>query len=175
MLAGGVWSPAVGRTLGLKLPMQAGKGYSLTLAHPRQRPPGPSILVEARIAVTPMGDALRFGGTMEMAGSRPIDHARASGRDHRRRAAILSRIAVRDDFDGVRPWSGLRPCTPDGLPYLGRPRRFANLIVAAGHAMLGVSLAPITGQIVGQLIAGERPQSTWRSFRPIATADGRTH
>jgi D-amino-acid dehydrogenase len=61
------------------------------------------------------------------------------------------------DFAGVEPWKGLRPCSPDGLPYLGRTARYDNLVIATGHAMMGLSLAPITGKIVGQLVAGEGP------------------
>ena len=61
------------------------------------------------------------------------------------------------DFASVHPWCGLRPCTPDGLPYLGRSSRYDNLTIATGHAMMGVSLGPVTGKIVADLIAGERP------------------
>jgi D-amino-acid dehydrogenase len=116
----------------------------------------PSILVEARVAVTPMGSALRFGGTLEIAGlDAPVDPARVRG---------IVRSVPRyypefreSDFDGIQPWSGLRPCTPDGLPYLGRPSRWSNVVIAAGHAMMGLSLAPATGELVAQLVGGERP------------------
>lgn len=62
-----------------------------------------------------------------------------------------------EDFAGIAPWSGLRPCSPDGLPYIGRTSRRANVIVAAGHAMMGVTLAPVTGTIVAMLLCGEAP------------------
>jgi D-amino-acid dehydrogenase len=136
--------------------MQAGKGYSLTLPAPRIRPRLPAILTEARVAVTPMGPALRFGGTMELAGlSETIALARVRG-------IIKSALQyypelTEDDFSGVPPWHGLRPCSPDGLPYLGRSRRLDNVLVATGHAMLGVSLGPITGQLAAQLVMGEPP------------------
>ena len=61
------------------------------------------------------------------------------------------------DFDGVTPWRGLRPCSPDGLPYVGRTARFSNLSIAAGHAMMGVSLAPVTGRLVSELLSDEPP------------------
>jgi D-amino-acid dehydrogenase len=61
------------------------------------------------------------------------------------------------DFDGVQPWRGLRPCSPDGLPYVGRTARYSNLCVAAGHAMLGLSLGPITGRLVAEILSGENP------------------
>lgn len=153
VMASGMWSTGVARTLGLSLPMQAGKGYSLTLTQPRQLPQLCSILTEARVAVTPMGSSLRFGGTMEMSGlNEEVRPARVRG-------IINSSIRYfpefrAEDFNGITPWRGLRPCSPDGLPYLGRTRRFDNLVIATGHAMMGVSLGPITGRIVADLVTG---------------------
>ena len=154
VIAGGAWSAELVRPLGLRLPLQAGKGYSLTLSNPRRLPRLCSILTEARVAVTPMGATLRFAGTMEIAGlDVSIDRRRVNG--------IVKAIPrylpdfTRTDFDGVPVWSGLRPCSPDGLPYIGRFGRFANLVVATGHSMMGVSLAPITGRLIGEILAGE--------------------
>lgn len=165
VLAGGVWSSDVARTLGLNLPMQAGKGYSLTLAQPRQLPTAASICVEARVAVTPMASALRFGGTMEMSGvNEEVNAARVRG--------IVNSVPryfpafTADDFANVQPWHGLRPVSPDGLPYIGRAGRYDNLTVATGHAMMGVSLAPVTGLLVGQLLAGETPAMDLRLLAP---------
>ena len=156
VLCGGSWSPGVARDLRLKLPMQAGKGYSLTLARPRQLPALCSIFTEARIAVTPMDGALRFGGTMEMAGlNEHINERRVRG--------IIRAVPkyfpefTEQDFAGVQPWRGLRPCSPDGLPYVGRTTRYTNLSLATGHAMMGLSLAPITGKLVAEIISGEKP------------------
>ncbi|HEV7402616.1 MAG TPA: FAD-dependent oxidoreductase [Chthoniobacteraceae bacterium] len=156
ILAGGAWSPALVRGLGLRLPMQAGKGYSLTLRDPVELPSVCSILTEARVAVTPMGTALRVGGTMEIAGF----NERVSARRVAGIVKALPNYYPRfrpDDFDGLAPWCGLRPCSPDGLPYLGRTRAADNLIVATGHAMMGLSLAPITGALVAQLADREPP------------------
>lgn len=156
VLAGGAWSSAIASELRLNLLMEAGKGYSLTLPSPRRLPAICSILTEARVAVTPMGSSLRFGGTMEFAG---LDQTITRGRVQ----AIIEAAqeyfpeSAPDDFRDVRPWSGLRPCTPDGLPYLGRTAHYSNLVVATGHAMMGMSLGPITGKLVAQLISGERP------------------
>jgi D-amino-acid dehydrogenase len=156
VLAGGSWSPQLTEGLGLNLPMQAGKGYSLTLPQPRQLPRLCSILTEARVAVTPMGTSLRLGGTMEIAGlNEDINPVRVQG--------IIKavpqyfpefRVA---DFAGIQPWRGLRPCSPDGLPYLGRTRQYRNLTLATGHAMMGLSLGPITGKLVSELVLRERP------------------
>lgn len=156
VLAGGSWSPETARGLGLKIPMQAGKGYSLTLTQPRQLPQICAIFTEARVAVTPMDGCLRFGGTMEIAGlNDDINPVRVRG--------IIRSVPqyypefTERDFEGIQPWRGLRPCSPDGLPYLGRTRRFANLTLATGHAMMGLSLGPITGRLVSEIISGEKP------------------
>jgi D-amino-acid dehydrogenase len=157
VLAGGSWSPQVARGIGLRLRMQPGKGYSLTLDRPRRLPRVPAILVEARVAVTPMGGSLRFGGTMELAG---IDHEVSPARV---RGIVESACRYLPDFTpgdfaGVPAWHGLRPCSPDGLPYIGRTRRCDNVIVATGHAMMGLSLGPVTGRLVGEILS-DRPPS----------------
>jgi D-amino-acid dehydrogenase len=156
VLACGSWSPVTAHDLQLQLPMQAGKGYSLTLLKPRQLPALCSICTEARIAVTPMGSSLRFGGTMEITGlDESISMPRVRG--------IIKAIPQYfpdfspDDFDGIPPWLGLRPCSPDGMPYLGRTGCYANLIIATGHAMMGMSLGPITGKLVAEMATGEPP------------------
>ena len=156
VICGGSWSPGMVRELRLHLPIQAGKGYSLTLPRPRQLPQICAIFTEARMAVTPMGGTLRFGGTMEISG---LNEAIAP----RRVRGIINAVSgyypdfTPADFAGIAPWRGLRPCSPDGLPYLGRTSRYANLTLATGHAMMGMSLAPITGKLVAEIISGERP------------------
>ncbi len=157
VIATGAWSPATVRDLGLRLPMQAGKGYSLTLPHPVELPQICSILTEARVAVTPMDGALRVGGTMEIAG--------LNNRISPRRVAGIIKALPRyyprfrpEHFEGIRPWFGLRPCSPDGLPYIGRTAAASNLFIATGHGMMGLSLAPITGELVAQIADGEPPR-----------------
>jgi D-amino-acid dehydrogenase len=112
-----------------------------------------------------MGRSLRFGGTLEISGLDPeIDMKRVKG--------IVDTIPK--FYPGIRPavprksevWYGFRPCTPDGLPYIGRSVRYPNLIVATGHAMLGLSLAAGTGRIVADLISERRPQIGIDAFRP---------
>ena len=165
ILCGGAWSPGVAREIGLRLPMQAGKGYSLTLPEPVELPQLCSVLTEARVAVTPMGTALRVGGTMEIAGC----NERISPR---RVAGIVKAVPQyfprfrAEHFAGIEPWCGLRPCSPDGLPYLGRTRAAENLIVATGHAMMGLSLAPVTGEIAAQIADGEPPRFDLRLLAP---------
>jgi D-amino-acid dehydrogenase len=156
ILCGGSWSPQLARELGLKIPIQAGKGYSLTLTQPRELPQLCSIFTEARMAVTPMGSSLRFGGTMEISGlNEDINPVRVQG--------IIKSVAKYfpkfspADFENIQPWRGLRPCSPDGLPYLGRTAKFSNLVLATGHAMMGMSLSPVTGKIVSEIVSGEKP------------------
>jgi len=103
-----------------------------------------------------MGDTLRFGGTMEIAGlNDDINPVRVQG--------IIKSVPkyfpefTSEDFAEVKPWCGLRPCSPDGLPYLGRTEKFANLTIATGHAMMGLSLGPITGRLVSEIISGQTP------------------
>ncbi len=153
VVAGGVWSPTLLRQVGLRLPMQAGKGYSLTLPAPREVPELCSILVEAKVAVTPMGGKLRFAGTMEIgANDLNIDPRRVRG--------IVNSVSSyfpefrADDFTGIEPWAGLRPVSPDGMPYIGKVPNLENLIVATGHAMMGLSLGPVSGRLVAELVAG---------------------
>ncbi len=165
VICGGSWSPIVARGLRLNLPIQAGKGYSLTLRQPRQLPQICAILNEARVAVTPMDGSLRIGGTMEIAGlSEEINPARVRG--------IIRSVSryypdfKAEDFDGIQPWHGMRPCTPDGLPYVGRTARYANLSVATGHAMMGLSLGPITGKLMAEILSGEKPHINLELLNP---------
>jgi D-amino-acid dehydrogenase len=155
VLCSGVWSAELAKELGLKLPMQAGKGYSLTLTNPKQLPELCSICTEARLAVTPMDGALRVGGTMEMAGTdESITPRRVRGIT--RAFPNFFPAFSESDFADVKPWSGLRPVSPDGMPYIGRTQRWKNLTIATGHAMMGLSLAPATGKIVADVLSGEK-------------------
>lgn len=156
VIAGGSWSPSIANDLGINLPMQAGKGYSVTLQKPKQLPQLCAIFTEARVAITPMGSTLRFGGTMEIAGlNEDINWTRVQG--------IIKSVPKYypqfspEDFRDMKPWCGLRPCSPDGLPYIGRAKNWENVSVATGHAMMGLSLGPITGKLVSEILSGERP------------------
>ncbi len=165
VIAGGAWSPGILRALRLQIPMQPGKGYSVTVRNPPVLPRIPMLLEEARVAVTPMGGRLRFSGTMELAG---FD---TSVNDRRVRALLRSVPAYLGDYDPVQlaggeVWAGLRPCTPDGLPFIGRFRKYENLIAAAGHAMVGMSLAPVTGKLVAEIVHGRIPTIDLHLLRP---------
>lgn len=154
VIAGGIRGGRLLAALGLRLPMQPGKGYSLTLAAPPQQPRLCSILTEAKVAVTPVGDGLRFAGTMEIgAHDDRVNPARIRG-IVRSAGGYFPEIKAAQ-FEGLRPWVGHRPVTPDGLPYLGRAPRDSNLVIATGHAMMGLSLGPVTGAAVAALVTGK--------------------
>jgi len=165
VLCSGVWSAELAKSLGLKIPMQAGKGYSVTLQNPKQLPDLCSICTEARLAVTPMDGALRVGGTMEMAG---VDESITQRRVRGITRAFPQYFPAFEerDFTEIKPWSGLRPVSPDGMPYIGRSQRWKNLTIATGHAMMGLSLAPATGNIVSSLLAGEKSPVTLDLLSP---------
>jgi D-amino-acid dehydrogenase len=167
VIAGGSWSAELLETIGLKLPLQAGKGYSLTLPSPPELPQLCSIFAEAKVAITPMGHSLRFGGTMEVGG---LDLTVNPARVHGIVKSVQSYFPKfsESDFSNIKPWAGLRPVSPDGIPYLGKVTGLPNLIAATGHAMMGLSLAPVSGRLVADLLAGDTP------FRPIdAMSPGR--
>lgn len=156
VIAGGAWTPELAKSLKLRVPMQGGKGYSMTLKNPPSLPRLCSLLGEAKVAVTPMGDSLRIAGTMEICGND------LSIKERRVKGIIKAACRVFPEltpecFEGVKRWSGLRPCSPDGLPYLGPVPGRKDVIVASGHAMLGLSLGPVTGKLVAELVTGEAP------------------
>lgn len=168
VLAAGVWSEGLAEQLGLRLPMRAGKGYSLTLPNAPELLTVPTILAEARVAMTPLGRALRVGGTMEVLDVQARERAQVSSR--RVRGILRSISAYFPNytpslFEGLPVWFGFRPTSPDGLPYLGRSTRYPNLIVATGHAMQGVSMGPITGTLVAELLAGDAPSLPLEALR----------
>ena len=156
IIAGGAWTPDLTRQLGLPIPMQGGKGYSLTLKKPAELPRLCSLLKEARVAVTPMGGKLRVGGTMEICGTDlSVNQTRLQG--------VIEGFCdffpafTPGDFTGLDAWSGLRPCTPDGLPCIGPVPGLQNVTIATGHSMLGLSLGPVTGQIVAKMVDQTSP------------------
>ncbi len=165
VLAAGSWSGQVARGFGLTLPMQAGKGYSFMVKNPPRNTRIPTIFLEARVAVTPMGADLRFGGTMEITG---IDHRVNMNRV---RGIVNSIPKYYPEMKVALPeakdvWHGLRPCSPDGLPYIGRTRQRDNVLVATGHSMMGLSLGPGTGHLISQLVQGKKPEVDLSMFDP---------
>lgn len=165
VLAAGSWSGLLAKKLKLNLPMQAGKGYSVSKAQkPQKEILIPSILVEARVAITPMsGKFVRFGGTMEIGGlDSTINMNRVKG-------IIKSVPQFFPDYNLELPqkeeiWYGFRPCSPDGLPYIGHSGAYKNLFINTGHAMMGISLAPASGKLIAQQILGKKTEMDLGGF-----------
>ncbi len=164
VLAAGAWTPLLARDAGLSLPIQAAKGYSITVRRPAGFPDIPVILDEAKVAVTPIGEWLRFAGTLELAG---LDMRINPTRVEAIKQGVRRYLQVNPDAEPlVELWRGLRPCTPDGYPIIGRAPRVSNLIIAAGHCMLGMTQGPGTGKIVADLVVGREPSVDITPFAP---------
>ena len=165
VIATGAWSRQVAAMVDTRIPMMPGRGYSLTLENSKYRLNHPAILVEGRVAVTPMdGNKIRFGGTMEVV---PVT---AAPRYHRVEGILNSVKKFLPEFDIAMPsadklWYGYRPCSADGLPYIGRISSYNNVVVATGHAMLGLSLGAGTGKLVSELVNETEPCINIFAFR----------
>ena len=157
IVATGAWSREIAAMMDTKIPLVPGRGYSLTLENSKYRLNYPAILVEGRVAVTPMdGNKIRFGGTMEVVSTN------APPRYHRVEGILNAVKKFLPEFDIAMPstdqlWYGYRPCSADGLPYIGRISHYKNVVVATGHAMLGLSLGAGTGKLVSELVNDVTP------------------
>ncbi|MGK0136651.1 MAG: D-amino-acid dehydrogenase [Algoriphagus sp.] len=167
VLAAGSWSGELAKILKLNMPIEAGKGYSFMERQTiDKRIFHPAILCEAKVAVTPFQDkSVRFAGTMEFSGHNDkIEIKRVEAIAHAGRRYYPESNIQSPEVDRI--WHGLRPCSPDGLPYIGRSDTFSNLTVATGHAMLGISLGTGTGQKVAKIIRNKAPQKADDLFNP---------
>ena len=163
VLAAGVWSGDLTKSLGLRLPLEGGKGYHIDVEARPGDPQMPIWLHESRVVITPLDGRLRLAGTLELTGT--DDRV-----DARRVDAIVAAVRrAMPEFDERRTldvWRGLRPCTPDGLPVIGRIPKLDNAILATGHGMWGLQLAPLTGQLVSAVAVGDEPEQVLHALRP---------
>ena len=162
VLATGVWSPSILKPLGIPMPIQPGKGYSITMATPEGMPRIPCYLHEKRTVATPWQSGYRLGGIMELSGHN--SHLKVSRINHLRSAAHDYLHAPLGD-PIHEEWTGMRPMTYDELPVIDQAPHVPNLFLATGHGMLGLSTAPSTGELVAELIAGENPHIDPTPFR----------
>jgi D-amino-acid dehydrogenase len=162
VLAAGAWSGRLARGLGVHVPVTGGKGYHIELPATAGDPRVPILIPERRSALTPLDGRLRLTGTLEICG---LDLALRERRVDAVREAAASVLGVRRAERGS-VWAGLRPCLPDGLPAIGRCDRLPALVVATGHAMKGVALAPVTALLVAELVAGEAPSHDLAPLSP---------
>jgi D-amino-acid dehydrogenase len=154
VLAAGAWTSQLAAPLGVFCPQEGGKGYHLDLEPVPGDPKIPISLDEAHVIATPLPGRLRLSGTLELAG---LDTSISRIRVDAIRRAAARVLAIDDERPELEVWAGLRPCTPDGLPVIGRPYGVKPLVLATGHARKGLSLSPITGRLVAELCAGEPP------------------
>ncbi len=151
VVAAGAWTPLLKREVGCNVPIQPGKGYSLTMPRPTTCPRLPLIFPETRVAVTPFQSGYRLGSTMEFAG---YDDSISAERLQLLKDGVVDYL--REPYcDPVQEeWFGWRPMTYDSLPIIDRSPRLGNVFVAAGHNMLGLSMAPATGRLVAEMLEG---------------------
>lgn len=165
VIACGSWSGSLLKELGTLLLLQGGKGYSFQLENCAKNIHTPSILVDGKVAISPARNSLRVSGTLEIGGDPLLIN--------KRRVLGITRT-LHQFYPGLRATapvpentvSGLRPCSPDGLPYIGRIPSLRNVTLATGHGMLGMSLGPGTGWLVSELLAGNKPGEGFAGFDP---------
>lgn len=161
LLAAGAWSTPLAKELDVDILMQPAKGYSVTLKNPSALPSRYLFLGKSKVAVTPMGSHLRYAGTLELNGYDLSINPRRLGALRKAGETYLHKI---DGEAEPEIWAGLRPVSPDGLPYIGRSARVSNLVIATGHAMLGVGMGPFTGQLAAEVLQGENPSFDLTAF-----------
>ena len=165
VMAAGSWLPSLTKMAGVTISLMPGKGYSFTVHQPEKKLNIPAILCEARVAITPMNGGMRYGGTMEIA---PVNN---KVNMNRVKGIVESVGKYFSNMDVKMPgekdvWYGFRPCTPDGLPYIGYAEKVDNLLIAGGHAMSGLSLGPATGKIISELANKQKTTVDIKAFDP---------
>jgi D-amino-acid dehydrogenase len=160
----GSWSPLIGKQLGLHLPIQPGKGYSITYARPQRAPAIPLLLKERGVCVTAWGSGYRLGSTLEFSG---YDDALNQGRLDALKRGAAEYLEEPEGPAVQEQWHGWRPMTYDDLPIVGRAPQFANLTLATGHGMLGVTLSATTAQLVMELLTGRAPSLDLAPYSPV--------
>ncbi len=164
ILAAGSWTPILSKKLGIKLLVQAGKGYGINT----EKETGitiPAILTEAKVAITPMNGFTRFAGTMEIAGvNQNINKVRVEAIANAATKYYPSVKLTEEEKNNAA--SGLRPVSPDGLPYIGKSKTCSNLVIATGHAMMGWSMGAATGKLVSEVVSDKKVSLNLLPFHP---------
>jgi D-amino-acid dehydrogenase len=153
VLCAGVWSKELLRPLGYDIPVESQRGYHVTYRNPGIQQNNMLLVIDRKIAITPMKMGLRVGGTVEFAGlaAKP-DYERAT-----RLTEVMHQLVPSLSVDETTEWAGHRPCLPDSVPVIGRTNRFSNLLAAFGHGHMGLIGSAPTAKIVSDLIAGRKP------------------
>jgi D-amino-acid dehydrogenase len=151
VLTGGSWLPELAKMAGIHLLLEGGKGYSCTYENVEKNIRYPAILVDGRCAITPWNHTLRIGGTMEFSGIN--DHVLIKRMEGIYNSVKKFYPGLKIDFPSKEKiWTGLRPVSPDGLPYIGKAGNFENLLISGGNAMLGISEGAAAGQIISDIL-----------------------
>jgi len=167
ILAAGSWTGFIAKKLGMRLLLQAGKGYRINVNR-ETKISLPAILAEAKAAVTPMNGFTRFAGTMEIAGiSDTINPVRVKAIAKAAQDYYQDMSITQEEIEDAS--SGLRPLSPDGLPYIGRTQKCPNLTIATGHAMMGWTMAAGTGKLVAEIISETKTSLDLNPLSPDRT------
>jgi D-amino-acid dehydrogenase len=162
VVATGAWTPLLNESLGCKLPIQPGKGYSITMARPKICPKYPMILEECHVAITPFDTGYRVGSTMEFTG---YDSSLNRVRLNYLRNGAAQYLHEPTAEPVEEEWCGWRPMTADGIPFIDRSPKYDNVWIAAGHSMLGISMGTGTGKLMAELITGQKPHLDVTPYR----------
>ncbi|TAN05451.1 MAG: FAD-dependent oxidoreductase [Rhodanobacteraceae bacterium] len=168
LLALGAWTPPIAARLDLRVPIQPGKGYSITMSRPDPCPRHALVLREPSVCVTAWGSGYRLGSTMEFSGyDERLNHTRLDAL--KRGAAGYLRAPVGTELR--EEWWGWRPMCVDEVPLIGPVKRWNNLMLATGHGMLGVSMSAATAELVASLVAGDKPELDPAPYAPTRFAN----
>lgn len=163
VVTSGAWSGYMTKKFKYSLPLQAGKGYSITISNPNLTFKHPIYLGDSKAGISPFKDTVRIGGTMELSGiNTNLDKRRIKGV----REAVSKYLDEELHGNHEVEWTGMRPMTPDGLPVIGKIPDFNNAFVATGHGMVGLSMAPVTGKIISELVCNGETEYDITAFLP---------
>lgn len=163
VFAAGAHSPQLARPLGIKIPIEPGKGYSVTMERPDVCPTRPMLFPERRVGVSPFEEGYRLGSMMEFVG---YDSTIPDKRIEKLRESAAPYLRDFQPTAEQERWYGWRPMTWDSLPIIGRVPRLSNAYLATGHNMLGLSLAPATGRMIAEMISGQATHINDTPFSP---------
>lgn len=164
VVAAGVWSAGVARSMGVRLAIEPGKGYSIEYSTAPVTLRSNTSFAERKVVATPLGKALKLAGTMEFSGyDSSINPARS---DAIRRGPADFVRGWQSPKPDVEAWSGFRPMTPDSLSMIGRLGKHENAYVASGHGMFGLTMAPATALAVVEMVESGRVPARLAPFNP---------
>lgn len=161
VLATGAWTPKLNTWIGAKVPIQPGKGYSITYPRPGVCPTAPLAFMEQKVIATPFKSGYRLGSTMEFAGYDSTINQERLGALKRGASLYLKEPYCEPQEE---QWFGWRPMTYDGKPVIDRSPAMSNVTVAAGHNMLGLSMGSATGKLVDEMLSGQTPHIDLKQF-----------